>query len=85
MRARIVRVGNSRGIRIPKVVIDECRLGDTVELSVEEGALVIRPAEPPRQGWDAAFKQMAEAGDDALLDPELPTEFDAKQWEWPDA
>jgi antitoxin MazE len=85
MRARIVRIGNSRGIRIPKVVLDECRLGDTVELSVEHGSLVIRPAEHPRQGWDTAFEQMAKARDDALLDPELPTEFDATEWEWPEA
>jgi len=55
MRARIVRIGNSRGIRIPKAVIDECGLGDIVELSVEDGSVVIRPAELPRQGWDEAF------------------------------
>ena len=83
MRARIVRIGNSRGIRIPKAVIDECGLGDIVELSVEHGSVVIRPAELPRQGWDEAFKRMAEAGEDALLDPELATEFDALEWQWP--
>jgi antitoxin MazE len=81
LRANLVRIGNSRGIRIPKSLIDECHLGDTVELSVVDGSLVVRPAAAPRQGWDAAFERMAEAGDDTLVDPEIPTEFDTTEWE----
>ncbi len=84
VRATIVRIGNSRGIRIPKSLIDECKLVDIVELSVVDGSLVVRPASKPREGWDAAFKQMSEAGEDALLDPDLPTEFDEAEWEWPE-
>jgi antitoxin MazE len=83
LRAQLVRIGNSRGIRIPKSLIDECNLGDTVELSVVDGSLVVR-ATVPRQGWDAAFERMAQAGDDSLLDSETPTEFDATDWEWPE-
>jgi antitoxin MazE len=65
-------------------VIEECHLGDTVELSVVNGSLVVRPAAAPRQDWDDAFKQMAEAGDDSLLDQNTWTEFDTTEWEWPD-
>ena len=84
LRARLVRIGNSRGVRIPKSLIDECHLGDTVELSVVDGALVIRAATVPRRDWDAEFARMAEAGDDRLVDPDTETEFDATEWEWPD-
>jgi antitoxin MazE len=82
VRASIVRVGNSRGIRIPKHLIDECRLGDRVELSVVDGTLVVKPAVHVRQDWDSAFQRMSEVGDDVLLDAETPTQFDAQEWEW---
>ena len=84
MRASIVRIGNSRGIRIPQSLLEQCRLGSSVELEVQDGQLVVRPADRPRAGWDDAFCAMAEQGDDALLDQEsLPgTEWDAKEWEW---
>ena len=86
-RARIVRVGNSRGLRLPKSVLEACRLGDVVDLSVENGTLVVRPVSSPREGWDAAFQAMAEAGDDALLDADalMGTAWDEAEWEWPEA
>jgi len=83
-RANLVRIGNSRGIRIPKSLIDECHLVDSVELSVVDGSLVVRAAPAPRYDWDEAFERMAEVGDDALLDAEIQTEFDAAEWEWPE-
>jgi antitoxin MazE len=84
IRANLVRIGNSRGIRIPKSLIDECHLEDAVELSVVDGSLVVRPAPKAREGWDAAFERMAEHGDDSLLDPDISSEFDATEWEWPE-
>ncbi len=84
MRASIIRIGNSRGIRIPRALIDEAQLGQTVELSVVDGALVVRSAARARDGWEAAFEQMVAAGEDALIDPETPTKFDEVEWEWPE-
>jgi antitoxin MazE len=84
IRANLVRIGNSRGIRIPKSLIDECHLEDTVELSVVDGSLVVRPAPRARQGWEAAFERMAEMGEGQLLDPEILNEFDSSEWEWPE-
>ena len=84
VRAKIVRVGNSRGIRIPRSLIDEARLGEAVDLSVVDGALVVRAAARARGGWEAAFAQMAAAGEDGLIDAETPTEFDEAEWEWPE-
>ena len=84
MKTQIVRIGNSRGIRIPKALLEECGLEATVELLVENGRLVLRPAERARLGWDDAFRQMAERGDDQLLDRESqsPTDWDSAEWDW---
>ena len=84
MRASVVRIGNSRGIRIPKTILEQCGLGTTVELEVRQGQLVVRAAERPRSGWEEAFRWMAAQGDDALLDRgSLPsTRWDETEWEW---
>jgi len=84
MRTKIVRIGNSRGVRIPKTLIEQCGLEDTVELDVEHGRLVIRAAEKSRRGWDEAFRRMAEQGEDQLLDRESSsqTDWDAAEWDW---
>ena len=84
MRARIVKIGNSQGVRIPKALLEESGLHGEVEMSVRDGTLVIAPAGQPRQGWADAFRQMALHGDDELLDGDLATtgSFEAKSWEW---
>jgi len=82
MKARIVRVGNSRGIRLPKALLDQAGLSDDVELVAEPGRIVIAAAVRPRAGWAEAARAMAERGDDALLDPPTPTEFDDAEWAW---
>ena len=82
MKARIVRVGNSRGIRIPKPLLDQAGLADDVELHAEPGRIVIEAAARPRAGWADAARAMAARGDDALLDPATPTRFDDEEWEW---
>lgn len=82
MRARLVRLGRSRGIRIPKAVIDELRLEGPLELEVRLGRLVLSKA--PRAGWDAAFAKMARRGDDRLVHREqlASSGWDAKEWAW---
>lgn len=84
MKVNLVRIGNSRGIRIPKPVIEQCGFGDEVEMVVRNSELVIRSSSSARKGWSAAFAQMAEYGDDELLDlvAETPTEWDEEEWEW---
>ncbi|OFX20876.1 MAG: hypothetical protein A2V77_24505 [Anaeromyxobacter sp. RBG_16_69_14] len=79
MRTHIVRVGNSKGVRIPKTMLAELRLDDEVELAVENQALVIRRVRKPREGWEEAF---AAAGRQPLLDAALPTRFDESEWQW---
>lgn len=84
MKARVVRIGNSKGIRIPKAVIEQCHLHGVVELEIQQGQLVIRSAAKVRAGWDQAFEQMHRQGDDQLLDQESASasEWDRKEWTW---
>lgn len=84
MKAKIVRIGNSRGIRIPKSLLHQCRLDGPVEIDVQGNQLVVRRASRPRSGWDDAFRAMHEAEDDQLLDEERtsPTRWDREEWRW---
>jgi antitoxin MazE len=82
MKTRLVRIGNSRGVRLPKPLIAEAGLTDEVELRVQDGTIVIEPAITRRSGWAAAAKRMHERDDDRLLDPPTPTNFDEKEWDW---
>jgi antitoxin MazE len=84
MRARVVRIGNSRGVRIPKPLIEQAGLRDEVEIAVEGSSLIIRAAARPRTGWATAFRTMAERGDDGLLDAAggSTTKWDEDEWEW---
>ena len=82
MKTRLVRIGNSRGIRLPKLAIEEAGLSEDVELRVQPGVITIRPAAGPRAGWREAAKLMRARGDDRLLDVPTPTRFDEKEWTW---
>jgi antitoxin MazE len=85
MRASVVAIGNSRGVRIPKPVLEECKISDEVEMTVTKGRIVLRPVfqkkSRARAGWAEAFSKMAEAGDDQLL---IDESIDApvKDWKW---
>ena len=82
MRANLIRIGNSRGIRIPKPLLEQAGLGGTVELLAEKGRIVIRPNRTPRQGWEEAFAAMAEHGDDGVLLGKIADAFDRDEWTW---
>jgi antitoxin MazE len=83
MTVNLVRIGNSKGIRIPKPIIEQCGFGDTVRLRVQNGRLVILPDKQPRQGWAEEFRRAAKAGHDQLiLEGAKPNAFDREEWEW---
>ncbi len=82
MKTRLIRVGNSRGVRLPKPLIEEARLTDEVELRVRDGAIVIARVAPARSGWAEAARRMRERDEDHLLDPPAPTRFDEREWKW---
>jgi antitoxin MazE len=82
MRANIIRIGNSRGIRIPKPLLEQAGLGNTVELRAEKGRLVIQPGHAPREGWEQAFAAVAVRTDDRAVPGEITNAFDRNEWTW---
>jgi antitoxin MazE len=81
-KTRIVQIGNSRGIRIPKVLLELAQLPNEVELQAEHGRLIVRAARGPRTGWAEAAVAMHARGDDQLLDGTTSSQFDDKEWRW---
>lgn len=84
LKTRIIKIGNSQGIRIPKLLLHQVGLFDEVEVEAQSGQLIIRPSTVSRHGWDEQFQMMTIDGDDRLLDAEVlvPTEWEASKWEW---
>jgi antitoxin MazE len=84
MRAHIVKIGNSQGIRIPKPLLDQTGIKDDVEIEVDKTKIIIRPISSPRSGWDNDFKSMAQNCDDVLVDGSdtISNSWDEKEWQW---
>ena len=82
MKAHIVRIGNSKGIRLPKILLQEAQLENEVELQAEPGRILISRTVQPRTGWAEAAQRMRVQGEDRLLDPPTATQFDKEDWKW---
>ena len=82
IRSKVVKIGNSRGIRIPRTVLEQAGLTDEVEMTVEGNKLIIQAFRQPRQDWENQFAEMAKQGDDQLLDESPPTQWDEEEWTW---
>jgi len=83
MRARVIKIGNSQGLRIPKLILDQTGIMDDVEIDIEKNRIVIRPVNNIREGWDAAFKAMGENGDDEMLvHDNISHSWDEQEWKW---
>jgi antitoxin MazE len=82
IRSKVVKIGNSPGIRIPRTILEQAGLSEEVEMKVEGNQLIIQAARHPRQGWDEQFSAMADQGDDPLLDDTISTQWDEEEWTW---
>jgi antitoxin MazE len=82
MKASLVRIGNSRGVRIPKASLEQAELRDEIEIEVQGSQIVIRPVKHSRAGWGDLFATMARHGDDELLDTIAPSKWDESEWVW---
>jgi antitoxin MazE len=83
MRARVIKIGNSKGLRIPKPILEQTGIMDDVEIEVEKNQIIIRPVKDVRDGWDDAFKLMGKKGDDELIiDDEISHSWDEEEWQW---
>ena len=85
VKTNIVKIGNSHGIRIPKLLLEQIGLMGQVEVEAQSHQLVVRPiVRTIREGWAEKFQEMAARGDDELLDEAIFTasEWDKKEWQW---
>lgn len=81
MVVSVVQIGNSRGVRLPKAILEQLKVTDTLELTVENDRMTLTPIlREPRQGWNSAYQRMASNGDDAVLLPDESSEV--FEWEW---
>jgi antitoxin MazE len=78
MEVAIINVGNSKGILLSKTILEKYGFVEKIELVMKENHLELKPVKPPRQGWDEAFKEMHEKGEDRLLDDDV---LDDDLWE----
>ena len=82
MQLNIVQIGNSKGIRIPKAILEQCQIEDQVGLEVEDGKIILEPKKKtPRVGWEKALEALASNQEDALLIDDS-VDIEADDWEW---
>ena len=84
MRARVIKIGNSQGLRIPKPILEQTGIMDDVEIEVVKNQIIIRPIKNAREGWENAFKVMSEKGGDRLIieDENMLHSWDEEEWQW---
>jgi antitoxin MazE len=82
MKAQIIQIGNSQGIRIPKSLLEDSRIKGSVELELHPEGILVRNSQQSRAGWDEQFRLMAESEDDELANGNTSTDFEKKGWQW---
>ena len=83
VKTKLVRIGNSRGIRVPRVVVEQAGLSEELELEVRRRQLIVRSSVRPRQGWEERFRDMRDPGEGGPLWPDISlSSFDEDEWEW---
>ncbi|KAF0153295.1 MAG: SpoVT/AbrB domain-containing protein [Ignavibacteria bacterium] len=85
MKTKVIKIGNSRGVRIPKSLIDQSGLKTEVELEIDHGRIIISPISRNRDSWEISFQKMAKNKDDILLDNDSllsQAKWDKEEWEW---
>jgi antitoxin MazE len=80
MEAAIIKIGNSKGIRLSKTILDQYNIKDKVEIILEMGQIIIKPIESPRKNWEAAFEKMHKEGDDQMLLDDVFNEENFEEW-----
>lgn len=80
MEVAVIKIGNSKGIRLSKALLDRYNIKDTVDVIPEKGQIVIKPVSLPRKGWDKAFMEMSENGDDKLLINDVFEDENLEEW-----
>ncbi len=84
MRGRVIKIGNSQGLRLPKPILDQTGIKEEVDIEVENNQIIIRPVRKVREGWEEAFKRMGKEGDDEpiIVDSDISHSWDEEEWQW---
>lgn len=80
METAIIKIGNSKGLRLSKTILDKYNIKDKVQIILEEGQIIIKPIETPRQNWEAAFEKMSKEGDDKMLLNDVFNDENFEEW-----
>lgn len=80
METAIIKIGNSKGLRLSNTILDKYNIKDKVEIILEEGQIIIKPIEIPRQNWEAAFEKMSKEGDDKMLLNDVFDDENFEEW-----
>ncbi|MGJ8744221.1 AbrB/MazE/SpoVT family DNA-binding domain-containing protein [Polaribacter sp.] len=80
MEVSVIQIGNSKGIRFSKMILEKYNIKDKVDLILEKGKIIIQPLSSPRKGWEESFKQMNENGDDGLLFNDVFEDENLDEW-----
>lgn len=82
MEVPVIKIGNSKGILLKKTILERYSIGEKIEIIMKQGHIELKPVSPPRQGWDKAFKEMHESGDDELIGDDILDDDLFDEWEW---
>ena len=80
MEISVIKIGNSKGLRLSKTLLEKYNINDKVELILEKGYMILKPISKPRKGWEKSFKQMSENGDDHLLFDDVFEDENPEEW-----
>lgn len=82
MKAQIIQIGNSQGLRLPKALLAETKISGEVELEIHPEGILIKNINKPRSDWEERFRAATETDDDLSMDQLMPTAFEKKEWQW---
>ena len=80
MEVSVIKIGNSKGIRLSKTLLDRYNIKDSVDLIMDKGQIILKPITEPRKGWEKAFEKMAKNGDDNLLIDDVFSDENLEEW-----
>lgn len=80
METSIIKIGNSKGLRLSKTILEKYNIKDKVELILEKGQIILKPIDTPRENWEKEFKKMKENRDDKLLMNDVFEDENMEEW-----
>lgn len=80
MEVSVIKIGNSKGIRLSKTLLERYNIKDSVDLIMDKGQIILKPISKPRKGWEKAFEKMANNGDDNLLFNDVFDDENLEEW-----